>query len=333
MNLEEILAKLETDGVHVSLAELIRYKGLARQLNLKPASAIRSSMAGGLVSKFKGRGMEFDEARHYQAGDDIRSIDWRVTARTGKTHTKLYREERERPVIIFNDLNANMYFGSQLLYKSVQSLHCAAAIAFSAISRGDKVGCMAINRYSDIEFKPKGTSKHVLTLLNELSAMHNRYFDSEHKQHSKALNQVHNTSLTKGLSQLSQLAKPGTLVYLISDFVNFNEECFDIIGKLQSHCEVKALQIMDPIDLALPSVKTPQVVQLSDGEQDKNILLGDTKVARDYQRKRQVWASTIQTRLHQTKVSHRLVSAAKPLETQLQSSRAGLEMGVSHEPT
>ena len=111
-------------------------------------------MSGGYLSRQKGRGMEFDEARHYLPGDDIRAIDWRVTARTGKTHTKIYREERERPVFILCDLTASMQFGSQLLLKSVQAAHIAALLSWAAAARGDKVGALIFNDGMHRECKP-----------------------------------------------------------------------------------------------------------------------------------------------------------------------------------
>ena len=94
-----------SNGVEVTHKELLEYRGRNALLDLSRNQQIKSHMAGTLLAKTKGRGMEFDEARHYQTGDDIRAIDWRVTARTGKVHTKIYREERERPVVMLVDLN------------------------------------------------------------------------------------------------------------------------------------------------------------------------------------------------------------------------------------
>jgi len=322
---EDSLQKLLSDGVNISMPELIRYKGIARRLNLQPASAIRSSMAGAMSSKFKGRGMEFDEARHYQAGDDIRSIDWRVTARTGKTHTKLYREERERPVLIYIDLHASMHFGTQLLYKSVQALHSAALISFSALSRGDKIGCVAVNEQGDIELKPKATSKHVLGMLNQVMTMHNAHANQvskEHREHDPII------SSDAGLNKLAMLAKPGTLVYIISDFTHFQEKAFDIIGKMQRHCEIRPLQIFDPIEQALPNFKGLEHVLVSDGSQEQAITLGDKTLASDYQNTRQSWFTALANNMQRHNVHLRTISAASPIEDQLIASKRGLALGV-----
>src|SRR5690554_3803053 len=117
-NAGDWLARWQSNGITTSIKEMLYYQ---RFPIMPPYSADRgrSAQQGAKRSAWRGRGMEFDEVRHYQAGDDIRAIDWRVTARTGKTHTKLFREEKERPVFVCVDLSASMQFGSQLLFKSV----------------------------------------------------------------------------------------------------------------------------------------------------------------------------------------------------------------------
>lgn len=324
--IESTLQKLLSDGVRVSMPELIRYKGIASRLNLQPASAVRSSMAGTLSSRIKGRGMEFDEARHYQPGDDIRSIDWRVTARTGKTHTKLFREERERPVLVYIDLHNSMHFGTQLLYKSVQAIHCAALISFSALSRGDKVGCVAIDEEQDIELKPKATSKHVLGMLNQIVNLQNKAVSNLSETR---LSHERKLSREAGLNKLAMLAKPGTLVYLISDFTHFQSEAFDAIGKMQRHCEIRPLQIFDPIEFALPQIKGANHVQLTDGLNEQSINLGDSNLANQYQTARNHWFDGLSNSMAKHSIHLRTLSASSPLEDQLIASKRGLVLGAT----
>jgi uncharacterized protein (DUF58 family) len=142
------------DGVHLTIKQLLYYQGKTALLDLNPRRTNQARLAGAYLAKTKGRGMEFDEARHYQPGDDIRTIDWRVTARTGKTHTKLYREEKERPVFLLVDLSNSLHFGTQLLFKSVQAAHLASLIAWVATQRGDRIGGLVINNRQHLEFKP-----------------------------------------------------------------------------------------------------------------------------------------------------------------------------------
>lgn len=326
-SIKATLEQLNSNGVEVSLPELMRYKTLARRLNLQPASAIRSAMAGTNASNFKGRGMEFDEARHYQAGDDIRSIDWRVTARTGKTHTKVYREERERPVLIYLDLAPSMYFGSRLLYKSVQALHCCAAISFSALARGDKIGCLATNQKDDIEFKPKGSNKHLLSMLNALVHYHNKNI-----QHFITQQGSSEPSSYDALSKLAKLAKPGTLVYILSDFSRFSENDFYAMGKLQTHCELRPVHIVDPIETSFPSLRFADNIKLSDGLTETTVNLTSKQSASEYEKKRLMWLHNIQSQFRQLNIHLKYISSAMSIDSQLKGSRAGLEIGALYEP-
>jgi uncharacterized protein (DUF58 family) len=332
----ETLNKLGSDGVNLSLAELVRYKGLAKQLNLNPASAIKSSMAGAMASSFKGRGMEFDEARHYQPGDDIRSIDWRVTARTGKTHTKLYREERERPVLIYIDCTPAMHFGTQLLCKSVQAAHAAALIAFSAQSRGNKIGCIAFNQHTDIELKPKSTSKHTLSMLNQIVQLHNASVNARGPASNNEATNDESINNNKGspanahqasINKLARLAKPGTLVFVISDFNSFDESCFNVLGRMHRHCEIRPLRIFDPIEQALPHIANMQDVLLSDGKNEHYMTLGDNQLEKNYAQARQQWFKYLQSNISKLGLGLRQIDASKPIESQLIATRRGLLLG------
>ncbi len=324
--IQDVLSSLESNGVSCQLAELVRYRALANRLNLAPSGSIKSSMAGALSSKFKGRGMEFDEARHYQPGDDIRSIDWRVTARTGKTHTKLYREERERPVLIYLDLSASMHFGTELLYKSVQALHATALITFSALSRGDKIGSMVVSEQGDVEHKPKGSAKHGLAMLNQIVNTQKACLDATQSRQSTkqaviAENNIHQ------FSKLAMLARPGTLVYVISDFLDFTELDYATLGKISRHCEVRPLRIFDAIEQALPHVNNVQDVLLTNGQNEQHILLGDKQVESRYVDERHAWFSQLKEALSSIGLPMRQISAGRPIEQQLATSKSGLILG------
>ena len=126
------------DGVTATLKELIDLQRYAQTGPYHPVA--RALRAGSNVSRLRGRGMDFAEVRNYQAGDEIRHMEWRVTARTGKPHVKLYEEERERPVIILTDFNPSMYFGTRLAFKSVIAARLAAILAWTVVKQGDRVG-------------------------------------------------------------------------------------------------------------------------------------------------------------------------------------------------
>ncbi len=171
-NTEQTLTSILSNGIELSIDELIQYQTKTSLINLAASKDLHGKMSGNYLARSKGRGMEFDEVRHYQNGDDIRAIDWRVTARTGITHTKVFREEVERPVLIATDLTSNMLFGSQLLFKSIQAAHLAALVAWHARSRGDRVGGIVFDQYRHQELKPRSRQQGVLHYLHALVKSH-----------------------------------------------------------------------------------------------------------------------------------------------------------------
>jgi len=218
----------------------------------------RSSQSGNYVSRFKGRGMEFDEARLYQPGDDIRTIDWRVTARTGKTHTKVFREERERPVFISVDNRLAMHFATRGVFKSVLAAKLGGLLAWAAEYHGDRIGGQLFSEHECRELKPQNGRHAVLRFLNALVKPQ----DTVGKEFT--LDQV--------LARLNQHARPGSLVYIISDFRGINDQAETHIAKLSEHCEVVLIFIYDPLESSLPSKGR---YRFTDDERDVVIDTGD----------------------------------------------------------
>ena len=243
--------------VSVSLKTLIDLAKPAAGLNLHHAQ-FRSSQSGDYVSRFKGRGMEFDEARLYQPGDDIRTIDWRVTARTGKTHTKVFREERERPVFISVDNRLAMHFATRGVFKSVLAAKLGGLLAWAAEYHGDRIGGQLFSEHECRELKPQNGRHAVLRFLNALVKPQ----DPVGKEFT--LDQV--------LARLNQHARPGSLVYIISDFRGINDQAETHIAKLSEHCEVVLIFIYDPLESSLPSKGR---YRFTDDERDVVIDTGD----------------------------------------------------------
>jgi uncharacterized protein (DUF58 family) len=234
------VSNVSSELVFASLKTLIDLARSASGLNLNH-SAIRSGQSGGYVSRFKGRGMEFEEARIYQPGDDIRSIDWRVTARTGTTHTKVFREERERPVFISVDNRPTMHFATRGVFKSVLAAKLAGLLAWAAQHHGDRIGGQIFTGNVCRELKPKNGKHAVLQFLNAIVC--------EGEQASKAVATV---TLEKVLARLMQHARPGSLVYIISDFRGINDQVEAYLAKLVRHCEVVLIFVYDPLESHLP---------------------------------------------------------------------------------
>ena len=230
------------ERITVSLKTLVDLAAPATGLTFHHR-AIRAKQSGGFVSRFKGRGMEFDETRLYQAGDDIRSIDWRVTARTGKTHTKIFREERERPVFISVDCRAAMHFATRGVFKSVLATKLAALVAWTAFHHGDRIGGQLFFDSYCQELKPQNGRGAVLHFLNALVKASSSEFANEGREEM---------DLDATFSRLLHHARAGSLVYVISDFRGLTANAQHKLTMLARHCEVVLLFIYDELEQQLP---------------------------------------------------------------------------------
>ena len=243
------LAALGADGVQLDLPQLLKYQHHTYVLDLAPQQVIQSKLAGSYLARSKGRGMEFDEVRHYQLGDDVRTIDWRVTARTGKVHTKLFREEKERPVFVLTDLSPSMHFGSVLLTKAVQAAHLAALVDWHARERGDKFGGILFNGQQIRELKPASRSVSVLRYLQQLIDLNNKPVAPE----------LQSIGLADAVGQLRRLVRPGSLVYVISDFSALDANVMRHLQSMRMHNEIRLCQISDPLELQIPATASGQL--------------------------------------------------------------------------
>ena len=155
-------------GVRTSLETLVGLKGEARGFSFLPRQPITSLLAGRHSSRLRGRGLDFEELRHYQPGDDIRTMDWRATARLRAPHVRVYTEERERPVLLVVDQRMPMFFGSRRAMKSVVAAEIAALGAWRALSSGDRVGGIVFNDHEITDLVPHRSQARLLRLLHEV---------------------------------------------------------------------------------------------------------------------------------------------------------------------
>jgi len=231
-------------GPYCELQRLIEARYAANKLKLNQRRRALSMLAGPNKTNFRGRGIEFEEVRNYQPGDDIRTIDWRVTARTGTAHTKIFREERERPVLVVVDQRRNMFFGSQTCCKSVLASHIAALISWSSLQNGDRVGGLVFNGGEHREVRPRRSRRSVLALLNHLC-------EFNHQLPNESGDEVF--SFEDVLVDLRRIAKPGCAIFIISDFTDaLQESAMEHIYQLSRHMEITAIHCSDPLERALP---------------------------------------------------------------------------------
>ena len=247
-------------AVAVTIDELISLKSLIRGISLTSARVKNSFITGAHPSRFRGRGMDFQESRAYQPGDDVRSMDWRVTARAGHPYVKMYEEERERPVMLLVDLNPGMFFATQGAFKSVMAARIAALIAWAGVTNGDRIGGLIFNGKHQ-ELQPRSGSKGALQLFRLLV----QSTDPEQGMQASLdhADTTDNTGLHSALKRCRRVAKPGSLIFILSDFYHINEDIKGQLLRLRQHNDVVAIQIVDPLEQSPPP---SDVYGVSDGE-------------------------------------------------------------------
>jgi uncharacterized protein (DUF58 family) len=231
------------------------------------------------MSKMRGRGIDFEEFRPYQAGDDIRTIDWRVTARTGKPFTKVFREERERPVIIAIDQSSSMFFGSQVAFKSVIAAQAAAIFCWMAIDNGDRVGGLVFSDSDQALVRPKRSRRSALHLLNQLQTFNARLADKESRLAAAQEGQTHG-GLTQALADIRRITKPGSTLYILSDFSTLDETAIQYLNQLSRHNNVVCCIIYDALEENLP---VPGYYSITDGARKGTLNSYSQTARRDYQ--------------------------------------------------
>ncbi|KLV10287.1 DUF58 domain-containing protein [Photobacterium ganghwense] len=232
-----------SDGVNLCLAELLHYKNKTVRW-LPPAQSVWSQLNGHHQSRRKGRGMNFSEVRPYQPGDDIRAIDWRVTARTGKTHTKLFTEEREQPVMLLVDMSASMQFGSQLMLKSVQAAHFASLLSWLAVSEQDRIGAMIYTGSTLIECKPTARQQGPLRVINALIDAHRQHLMLSHS----ATQPQTRLPFADALKHLHHLCPKGSEIVILSDFYQLAMTDKRRLSQLRQHNRIQFVQLFDPLE-------------------------------------------------------------------------------------
>ena len=266
---DETSDRLRNPATCVTARELIDLRRHARKLDLGRRQPARAQLAGTHASRFRGRGMDYLESRAYQAGDDIRNMDWRVTARAGRPHTKLFQEERERPVVHCVDLGPGLFFASQGALKSVIAARAATLLSWAAAAHGDRIGALLFNG-GHHELKPRSGHHGVLRLIQALTEQTDPVRGLAASAAAGSFNDA--------LIRLRRIARPGSLVFLFSDFGGVDRETAGLLRQLRSHNDLVALQILDPLESAPPP---PGRYGVTDGR-DTGVL--DTRSAAERRR-------------------------------------------------
>jgi len=261
--------QLELAGPYVTLDQLLALRHVPLT-SMRRNVLAHSTRGGSRESRHRGRGVDFAEVRLYQPGDDVRSIDWRVTARRARPHTKVFREERERPALIIIDQSQSMFFGSVRRLKSVLAAEAGALLAWHALEIGERVGGIVIANRQEHVFKPRRSNRAVVRLLSRVARC-----NAELDRNSNA----EPGQLLAALRHATQVARRGYRLFLISDVAEFDEAHRRLLVKLARFNEFTLVLTIDPLERELPLANR---YAITDGHERAVLFSGDQALRRRY---------------------------------------------------
>lgn len=243
-------------NIYANLKQLIALQHQASGYSFLPRQPVHSVLSGRHASKLRGRGLNFEELRHYRIGDDIRTMDWKVSNRTGKPHVRVYTEERERPVLLLIDQRISLFFGSRVKMKSVIAAELAALAAWKVIASGDRVGALVFNDMRIVEIRPRRSRKTVTRILDQT-------VEFNHALRADYPFEANDAQLNTALRAAERLSGHDSLIVVISDMHGGDKETLKRIKRLGRHNDVMVALVYDELEKTLP---THSRLVLSDGE-------------------------------------------------------------------
>jgi uncharacterized protein (DUF58 family) len=264
------MAEAETGmpGVYIDLDDLIALEYRGRKVSFLPRQPVHSLLSGRFASRMRGRGLNFEEIRDYRSGDDVRSIDWKVTARLQKPHVRVFNEERDRQALLVVDQRLSMFFGSRLAMKSVTAAEAAAIGAWRVLGVGDRVGAIVFNDRDLVEIKARRSRATVLQILNAVVARNRALGVGRGLASAPSM-------LNTALEHATRRALHDAAVIVISDFDGADDATRKMIGAMTRHNNVVALLVHDPLQSDLPASASMTV---TDGELQIELEVGRASV-------------------------------------------------------
>ena len=236
--------------IAVTINDLAKLEYYISNYNLLPQKPVHSVLSGKHVSKLRGRGLDFSEVRKYVHGDDIRNIDWKVTARTKKTHTKVFTEEKERPAFVVVDQSSSMFFASEGTVKSVVAAQMAAISGFKVLKSGDRIGGIVFNDTEYESIQPKRSRATLMHLLEDIVQKNNALVQRKKIESKKNI-------INEVLFRANNVVTHDYVVVLISDFQHLDEVGRRYLTSMARHNDIIAIMVSDNMDFELPEEKMP----------------------------------------------------------------------------
>jgi len=300
------MQKNDNEGVYVTLDELMKFSYQAKGFSFLPSQPVHSILSGRNTSKMRGRGMDFSEMKQYVQGDDPRSMDWKATRRTGKPYIRVFNEERDRSVWLVISQRNSMFFGSEMMMKSVSAAHLTALAAFKVLDSGDRVGAVVYNDEKLSFFKAGRAKQGVMQMLSELTAQ-NQALNAKNSKYES-------TQFNEALKIITATAKHDDLIILIGDGTELDEDSAKYITTLAAHNDVMATLIYDPMEKEL--IKSASLF-LSDGAESVDVNSNDKTFQKRFKERLEERAD----RLTQLSTQHAIpllkISTQRPVLEQL----------------
>ncbi|WP_407529960.1 DUF58 domain-containing protein [Methylobacterium oryzisoli] len=294
---------------HVGLDALLRLKHRAKGFSFLPRQPVHSLLSGRHASRLRGRGLNFEELRHYVPGDDTRAIDWPATARLGAPQVRVYSEERDRPVLLLVDQRTTMFFGSRRAMKSVVAAEVAALAAWRVTSLGDRVGTIVFGDADMTEVRPKGREIGAVRVIAEV-ARRNGLLGAG------AASPGADGQLNEALRRAARVATHDWLVCLVTDAAGEDAETARLVTGLTAHNDVLAVHVHDPLELELPDVGS---AVFSSGEAQVEVDSSSGRLRSRYADERAAWRERLSALSRRRAIPVLPVSTAEDVATQLQA--------------
>lgn len=297
-------------GVRISVDHLVRMRFRIRDVGFMPDQPVHSILNGRYASRLRGRGLNFEEMRAYLPGDDPRSIDWKVTARSRKPYVRVYSEERDRPLILVVDQRSSMFFGSVLNMKSVTAAEAAAIAAWRALDMGDRVGAVVFNDQELRSYKPLRSQQRVTQILAGIGRM-NSALGGEQAPPPRP------ERLNQALEQARRMAGHDALVCLVTDGMGADDASRSLVTRINAHNDVILAFVYDPLEAELPAGSD---LRFSDGELQLGINASDRSARDLFSRQFAAQREQVQSLSLQQSIPLIALSAAQPTAGQVREA-------------
>ena len=293
-------------NIFLTLENLLKFEWISSVLNFKIGKQKSNSvLAGRFASRLRGRGLDFEEARPYIIGDDIRNIDWNVTAKTGKTHTKVFTEEKEKPAFIFVDQSPTMGFGSKHKTKAVVAGELASFIAHKVKKSGDRVGGLVYSGNNYEMITPKRDPKNIIYFLQKIVEANHRIYEDKEFDFENSLSEI--------INKLNNVITHDYLVFFISDFHRYHKDVIEYLSQISLHNDLVLIKVYDEMEAEMPKEK----MMISNKEHQINVDGKNKILHKDLTSDFDQNYKNFKSELEKYEISIFKINTANPIEDQL----------------